>query len=525
MRPGPVIEAELRQWSRRPWLTWSRVAAAGPLLALLIGMGTARGTGVGIGTGSFGTSYFNVCVVLAALMAMVFGTLATLDVVARERREGTLDLLFLTPLGSPDILLGKLLASGALVGQVLVAILPVAAIGFLAGGPTWADLAWAAAGIVNVLFVSMAMGLAASARARHPMSALALGASMGLAVHVGLPWVAHGTSWAGWTGVARAVSWLAPVYEVRPWDVGGGWRPASDAWAGLLASHALGWAFIAWARTNLGRSGSGARHGTSSPSRPRAARGKATGTGEQRVAAVAGATGWVRWLGPMSAWGAVAVLALAWTIGQWATGDAWIPADDALVLLGFVVAGASLWQRALYGWEVTRFFHEGRTSGLLELLMTTPVGGDDFMARFWREAMSGWMGPLMAIHGAGFVGGTGLGMASDRDLGSGFFLVLIVNALADVSQLSGLVHAGAWIGLTTRSLTVALARVLVGVVAVPTALIGVCCLGLPVGLVQGWYFRHRMRNPVNDLASGLGPRWTPLDGILHPVEGREDGRG
>ena len=49
MRPGPVIEAELRQWSRRPWLTWSRVAAAGPLLALLMGMGTARGTGVGIG--------------------------------------------------------------------------------------------------------------------------------------------------------------------------------------------------------------------------------------------------------------------------------------------------------------------------------------------------------------------------------------------------------------------------------------------------------------------------------------------
>ncbi|MFM8420995.1 MAG: ABC transporter permease [Verrucomicrobiota bacterium] len=347
MRPGPVIEAELRQWSRRPWLTWSRVAAAGPLLVLLLGMGTAGGVGVGIGTGSFGTSYFNACVTLATLMAMVFGTLATLDVVARERREGTLDLLFLTPLGSPDILLGKLLASGALVGQVLVAMLPVAAIGFLAGGPTWADLAWAAAGIVNVLFVSMAMGLAASARARHPMSALALGAALGLAVHVGLPWVAHATSWAGWTSVARAVSWLSPVYEVRTWDLGGGWRPASDAWVGLVASHALGWAFIAWAQSNLGRSGSGARHGTSSPRRPRAARGKATWTGEQRVAAVAGATGWIRWLGPMVAWGAVAVLALAWAFGRWATGGAWIPAKDALVFLGFVVAGASLWQRVL----------------------------------------------------------------------------------------------------------------------------------------------------------------------------------
>ncbi|MFM8420505.1 MAG: hypothetical protein ACKOEQ_10340, partial [Verrucomicrobiota bacterium] len=352
-----------------------------------------------------------------------------------------------------------------------------------------------------------------------------LGTGLGLAVHVGLPWVAQLMSWARWFGLACAVSWLSPVYEIRPWDLGGGWRPAADAWVGLVASHALGWAFILWARANLGRSGSPARQGTSGTRRPRASRGKATWTGEQRVAAVAGATGWMRWLGPLVAWGAVAGLALVEMFGQWATGGSLIRPRDALGFLLCVVAGASLWQRVLYGWEVTRFFHEGRTSGLLELLMTTPVGGDEFMARFWREAMSGWMGPLMAIHGAGFVGGAGLGMASGRDQGSGFFVVLIVNVLADVSQLSGLVHAGAWIGLTTRSMTVALARVLVGVVAVPTALIGVCCVGLPVGLVQGWYFRHRMRNPVNDLASGLGPRWTPLDGILHPVESREDGRG
>ncbi len=493
MQPWPVIEAELRKLARPSWVSWGRMAMASPLLLPLLWVG---------GPGAMdGLGFFRACEVWTALLAMFGGLLLTLDVVGRERREGTLDLLFLTPLGPSDVLLGKLAAAGIVAGQFLLATLPVASIGFLVGGPGAQDVAWAAAGVLNLLFVSLAMGLAASALGRTPLGTWVLGLLLGLAVHGLLPWMAGVMHWIGWTLAARATSWLAPMMGVAAWRPNVGWLPG-DSWIGLVASHGLGWLFLAWARFHLRRGerkagGAGARRG-----RPRAVRWERAWNGEQRVARLAGASGWMRWLGPMLAWGGLAlVCAAAW---------AGVAGRNWGLMVGLGLVGASAWQRALYAWELARFFHEGRTSGMLEMLLTTPVGGDGFMRRFWREAMAGWMGPVLTVHGAALA----WAMLQMEDWAWG---VVFVNLSADASQLPWLVHAGAWIGLTRRSMTTATLWVVLGVVLVPTGLMLVCFAGAGVGVLQGVYFRHRMRNPLNEMAAGLGPRWTPLDGILHPM--------
>lgn len=136
------------------------------------------------------------------------------------------------------------------------------------------------------------------------------------------------------------------------------------------------------------------------------------------------------------------------------------------------------------------------------MILTTPVGGSDFMARVWREAVGGWLMPVMTQHVALLTLAVFMSEGNPNRAEILWF-VLFWNIGTDASQLWMLVHAGAWIGLTSASLTTGLMRMVLGVVLIPTALSPVCCVGWVVSWVQGFYFRKRMRNPVNELAAGL----------------------
>jgi ABC-type Na+ efflux pump permease subunit len=75
---------------------------------------------------------FMICVLVPALTA---------DCIARERREGTLGLLFMTPLTASGIVVGKVLAQVLRALTLWLAVLPLLTIPFLYGGVTWADVA------------------------------------------------------------------------------------------------------------------------------------------------------------------------------------------------------------------------------------------------------------------------------------------------------------------------------------------------------------------------------------------------
>ena len=93
---------------------------------------------------------------------MLAGPLTTVDCLSRERREGTLGLLFLTDLRSYDVVLGKTAAASLNMVLTLMAALPVVAIPMLMGGVSLMQLAFVMLALVTIMFLSLAIGVCAS---------------------------------------------------------------------------------------------------------------------------------------------------------------------------------------------------------------------------------------------------------------------------------------------------------------------------------------------------------------------------
>lgn len=89
--------------------------------------------------------------------------LSAADCISRERREGTLGLLFLTPLKPTDIVIAKGLAHGLRALTLLVAVLPVVTIPFLLGGISWQQAVISA--LINFAAICWALAVAIIASA------------------------------------------------------------------------------------------------------------------------------------------------------------------------------------------------------------------------------------------------------------------------------------------------------------------------------------------------------------------------
>ena len=109
-----------------------------------------------------GNELFTVAAVIMMIYAMLTGPLATADCLSRERREGTLGLLFLTPLRGVDVVLGKISAASLDHMLGLFAMLPLLAIPFMLGGVSPAQVGFAAVGIFALLLFSLSVGAWAS---------------------------------------------------------------------------------------------------------------------------------------------------------------------------------------------------------------------------------------------------------------------------------------------------------------------------------------------------------------------------
>ncbi len=96
------------------------------------------------------------------MMCLFGGCQLTSDTISSEKREGTLGLLFLTNLRGYDIVLGKMASSslGAVYGAM--ALLPLVAVMFLFGGVSGAAMMRLTLASLNVLFLSLSVGLAVS---------------------------------------------------------------------------------------------------------------------------------------------------------------------------------------------------------------------------------------------------------------------------------------------------------------------------------------------------------------------------
>lgn len=168
MNVGPVILRELRAQAHSP-ATWRlRLLAAGLAIggfALLVSPNSWALAGRG-------DLAFGVMNGFAACALALIGPALTADSISREKREGTLGLLFLTPLSAREIVLGKA-ATHALRGwMVWLAAAPVLLLPALQGGVDAGQVAGTLAAHAVILTIGLSSGLMASALTRRPGAAL-----------------------------------------------------------------------------------------------------------------------------------------------------------------------------------------------------------------------------------------------------------------------------------------------------------------------------------------------------------------
>jgi ABC-type Na+ efflux pump permease subunit len=168
-----LIAREMRSAARQPFTYYLRMLGVAALLVVLCLM-VVEGKGEN-GNGGWLFAHLH-ATLLAAIWVLV--PLLTADCISRERREQTLPILFLTPLKPRQIVLAKGMAHGLRALTLWLAVLPVMAIPFLVGGVSWTEAVLSILLSFGSICLAMAAGLFASASARVSMRALVFAASL-----------------------------------------------------------------------------------------------------------------------------------------------------------------------------------------------------------------------------------------------------------------------------------------------------------------------------------------------------------
>jgi ABC-type transport system involved in multi-copper enzyme maturation permease subunit len=399
----PIVGRELRVAARKRSTFWLRVAAA--LTALLIG-GGCMVLSLLPGSRSFqmGSALFNVLTWLCLAAGLSAGLFFTSDCLSEEKREGTLGLLFLTDLRGYDVALGKLLATSLRGFYALLAVLPILSITLCMGGVTGAQYWKNALALVNALFFSLAAGMAVSAVSRDSQKAMMGTLLVLLLLALGGP-VVDGTI-AGMKGHSFEPYWslLSPAYVLAAASAWGG----SSYWNALVTTHLLGWGMLALASVLVPhtwqerkKTGAGRSQGWSYAWRYGGARRRLRLRrrliGRQPVA----------WLACRERWQSLGL----WTIALLAVGGFVAALLSALPQETWIVWSyiGDLFTLILYLWaasQACRFFVEARRSGLLELVLATPLNEKQIVAGQWQALLRMFGLPVLLLLGVQVAGST-----------------------------------------------------------------------------------------------------------------------
>jgi ABC-type transport system involved in multi-copper enzyme maturation permease subunit len=168
----PVLARELRASARQPFTYYLRVVGVTALLLVSLLFGLHYGFQPALGRPLFGALHGTLFGAIWLLVPML-----TADCISRERREGTLGLLFLTPLTGTGIVVAKGLVHGMRAITLWLAVLPILTVPFLMGGVSWREAALSVLVNANAMCWALAAGLLASSWSKAWLRAL-LGAAL-----------------------------------------------------------------------------------------------------------------------------------------------------------------------------------------------------------------------------------------------------------------------------------------------------------------------------------------------------------
>lgn len=385
----PLVVRELRVQARSRLHFGLRLLGAGTLLGVFLWCWwRLRPGGVETGNGLFG--------LLARLSLGVIwciGPFLTADCIAREKREGTLGLLWMTPLHPWQVVLAKSLARTLGAFTLLGATIPVFAIPLLMGGVGWPDGLRLVLMQVSALALSLSAGLVASSVARGWWTTRIVGSCVNV-VLLGVFLLVYQAAWVipqWWAlqGSGRAPS-LVGLFQNRlfvwTWQgkqilagLDAGWMtvfpPAS--WRAVAQSAGIAVLMILLSLAVCGMSAWGLVNALR-----RQARGE-RGTTKQPQNHRTRAKSWLQ--------GGVVSVGTLYLIATWVD---W-PTVDHLRETGRWAGWILAVSAAL--WGATRFQRE-RETGLWEILAVVPGGSPAWIARTMRAGGWIWVGA-----GGGFV--------------------------------------------------------------------------------------------------------------------------
>ncbi len=385
----PLLVRELRVQARSRLHFGLRLAGAGTLMiAFLLFWWRSRS-----GAAQTGSGWFGLLARLSMAVIWFIGPFLTADCIARERREGTLGLLWLTPLRPWQVVLAKSLARTVGGFTLLAAAIPVFAIPLLMGGVGWPDVVRLLLLQVSALALSLSAGLVASSVALGWWTTRIAGACVNV-VLLGIFLLVYHAAWvlpAWWAGqgTARATP-LIGMFQQRlflwTWQgkqmlsgLDSGWMPTFPpaSWRLVFLSAGIALLMILLSMAVGGLSALGMANALR-----RQARGE-SGRTQRLRGRQARAGSWLH-LGVATA----GTLYLVATLVDWPTVDhlretgrwaAWTLAVSAAV------------------WGGTRFRREWE-SGVWELLAVVPGGLRASIARTLRSGGWIWVGA-----GGGFI--------------------------------------------------------------------------------------------------------------------------
>ena len=385
----PVVQRELREGARRSVNHRLRFLSAGVgtlLLWIIVGHSDRPATQLG------GWLMGGLHTLLLGLIFLIVPAL-TADCIAREKREGTLGLLFLTPLSAGGIVAGKALALALRALTLWLAVLPILAIPFMTGGITWFDAFSALSLEFCAAVLCLAAGLLASSLARQRSAAFFLAFLFGgifLFIFSQVFMLILVCAWRGFDSLKGHRWWqigldgmaiftgLQDMRGAFGWSSIATFSPAlSKIWSCLCWTSPLGvlLVFYVVARFAAGRVKRSWQDKIPSPRRESLIRRYCTPLFRRRFQRHMQRTldwnpiAWLQqysWKARLSKWG----LGLLFALVEFVVFHAW-PADNSALALASGPLLATL--GAIYTFDGVSGFLEEKRSGALELLLVTPI--------------------------------------------------------------------------------------------------------------------------------------------------------
>jgi hypothetical protein len=333
---------------------------------------------------------------LAFFYCLFTGARRTADCISEEKREGTLGLLFLTDLRGYDVVAGKLIATSAQTLQGVCAIFPVLAMGLVLGGMTVGEFWRATAVLSSTLLLSLALGLMISVLSRQAHRAI--GVTLGLLLTLTLLPVIAGELffWLS-PGLARFCANFSPLTAGRFADDVAYRVNPNQFWGALGVNQLIAWSSLLLASTAIASSwqdrpsNTGRRRASPflryDPNRPSEFRRRLLDINP------------VFWLAARND---------GRRFGTWVFAGVTLLIAGMLLLLAYVLGGNTFgaaavlalpvnWVLRLWlSWHACATFSEARRTGVMELILATPLTADEIIRGQRRALIRLFLWPAIA---------------------------------------------------------------------------------------------------------------------------------